>query len=627
MNKSENLRWSWEKTDPDRSQTSGDVSKLFKNEPVKAPGVFAADQPSPDATVLAREVIQNSWDAAGELRASATPTPQFEISFNFCSVVGQHKRELIGCLGLHELAKRVAAINDRRSIGLRSSDCLDSLNDDSEFTYLVIEEEAASGMHGPWEGDQSKLFRALLAVGYTNEDGGTGGSYGYGKAGLIRGSAIRTVIAYTCFRERDDDPDITRRLLGMTYWGPHHINNESFTGFARYGQGREGILPFENQDADITAADLDIKKRDSDQIKDLGTTMLLIEPTVEPEDLRKAIERYWWPALEDRALKFNAIIRKPDETELHLKPKRDKVLKTFIDSYEVATTQDNQSPERRRHRLQSIDRFSRPGNLGLVADKEGWSYAEQTETDTEIEHRSLIALVRKPRMVVEYLEAGRTPPHVRGTFVADDSINEKLRATEPKGHDTWSTNLAEGDLNREASEIAQKITDRIKQAVRKFRNALKPPSRPPETVDLPYFDKIMKRLMGGRGQSIRQPIYEERPLSINLDCQPVAINDELIECSGNVQVSFSEHFEVEEAIVQVSIRYRYLEEERVSEEAKVIIDPPSGFSEEPDSGIYTGTLKKGDVAHFEFCTDRYQADWTGRLYVNAEIDKVQDSEQ
>ena len=528
---------------------------------------------------------------------------------------------------MHELAERVAAIEDRRSIGLRNSDCLDSLDDDSEFTCLVIEEEAASGMHGPWRGDQSKLYRALLTVGYTNEDGETGGSYGYGKAGLIRGSAIRTVIAYTCFRERDDDPGVTRRLLGMTYWGPHHIDNESFTGFARYGQGPEGNLPFQNEDADMAAAQLGIENRDPTQVKDLGTTMLLIEPTVEPEDLCNAIERSWWPALEDRALRFNAIIRKPDETELHPKPRKNKALKTFIDSYEMATTQDNQSSERRHYKLRPIDRFSRPGSLGLVADKEGWSYAEQTESDIEIEHRSLIALVRKPRMVVEYLEAGRTPPHVRGTFVADNSINEALRATEPKGHDSWQTELAEGDLNREASEIAQTVIRRVKYYVRKFREALKPPSRPSETIDLPYFDKIMKKLMAGKGQSSRQPIYEERPLSINLDHQLVAVNDELIECSGNVQVSFSEHFEGEEAIVQVSIRYRYLEEERVGEESRVIIDPPPGFSEEPDSGMYTGKLIKGDAVHFEFCTDQYRADWTGRLYVNAEIDQVQNSEQ
>ena len=627
MNETENLRWSWEKTDPDRSQTSGDVSKLFKNEPVKAPGVFAADQPSPDATVLAREVIQNAWDAAAELRADAAPPPQFEISFTFRSVAGGHKHELIGRLGLHELAERVTQIDDRRSIGLRSSDCLNSLNDDSEFTYLVIQEQAASGMHGPWKGDRSKLFRALLAIGYTNEEGDTGGSFGYGKAGLIRGSAIRTVITYTCFRERDDDSGITRRLLGMSYWGPHHLGDDSFTGFARYGQGPEGILPFENEDADMIAAKLGVRRRDPAQVEDLGTTTLLIEPTVEPEDLCKAIERSWWPALEDKALRFNAVIYRYDATELHPKPKKNKVLKTFIDSYEAATTQGQSTSERKRYEFRKIGRFSRPGTLGLVADKEGWSYAEQTEGDTEIEHRSLIALVRKPRMVVEYLEAGRTPPHIRGTFVADSTINEVLRATEPKGHDTWSTNLTEGDLNQESAKVAKDIINRIKYNVRRFREELKPPSRPPESVDLPHFDKIMKRLMSGKGQSLEPPIYEQRPLSINVDCKPVSVTDELIECSGTVQVAFSEHFEEEEAPIEIAIRYRILEDERGGAESFVLITPPFGFSEEVNSGLYIGMLRQGDVARFEFCTEPYRADWTGRLYVNADIDQAKSREQ
>lgn len=554
------------------------------------------------------------------------PPPQFEISFNFRSVAGRRKQELINHLGLHELAERVTQIGDRRSIGLRSSDCLNSLDDNSEFTYLVIEEQAASGMHGPWKGAQSKLFRALLTIGYTNEDGETGGSYGYGKAGLIRGSSIRTIITYTCFRERDDDTGVTRRLLGMTYWGPHHLVDDSFTGFARYGQGPEGTLPFKNKDADMMAERLAIKRRDPTQTKDLGTTMLLIEPTVEPEDLCNAIERSWWPALEDRALRFNAIIRKPDETELHPKPKKNKVLKTFVDSYEVATTQDNRSPERKRYELRAIDRFSRqPGTLGLVADKEGWSYAEQTEGDTEIDHRSLIALVRKPRMVVEYLEVGRTPPHVRGTFVADDSINKILRSTEPKGHDTWSTNLAEGDLNRESAEVAKTIINRIKTHVRKFREELKPPSRPPESVNLPHFDRIMKRLMSGGGQSPSQPIYENRPLSINLDYELKSINEECIECRGTANISFSEHYEEAEALIEVSIRYRYLEEERVGAEALVLVNPPSNFSEEANSGIYSGKLRQNDIARFEFCTEQYRADWTGRLFVNAEIGQVQKS--
>ena len=312
---------------------------------------------------------------------------------------------------------------------------------------------------------------------------------------------------------------------------------------------------------------------------------------------------------------------------MHPKPKKNKILKTFIDSYEAATTQGQSTSERKRYEFRPIDKFSRPGTLGLVADKEGWSYAEQTEGDTEIEHRSLIALVRRPRMVVEYLEAGRTPPHIRGTFVANNTINEVLRATEPKGHDTWSTNLTEGDINQESAKVAKDIINRIKYNVRRFREELKPPSRPPESIDLPHFYKIMRRLMSGRGQSPGQPIYEQRPLSISIDCKPVSVTDELIECSGTVKVTFSEHFEGDEAPIEISIRYRYLEEERVGAESFVLVTPPLGFSEEINSGLYTGMLRQGDVARFEFCTERYQADWTGRLYVNAEINQDQTREQ
>lgn len=88
-------------------------------------------------------------------------------------------------------------------------------------------------MYGPFiQARSTKLFLALISVGYTVKAVGSGGSYGYGKAGLITASATRTVLAYTCFREQADDPGVTRRLLGMTYWGQHEVVN-SFTGFAR----------------------------------------------------------------------------------------------------------------------------------------------------------------------------------------------------------------------------------------------------------------------------------------------------------------------------------------------------------------------------------------------------------
>lgn len=79
MNETSNTIWTWEEVNPNHSGTSGDLAKMFRNEPVKAPGVFAKDQPSPEATVMAREVIQNAWDAALEFRADEEhPPPQFE---------------------------------------------------------------------------------------------------------------------------------------------------------------------------------------------------------------------------------------------------------------------------------------------------------------------------------------------------------------------------------------------------------------------------------------------------------------------------------------------------------------------------------------------------------------------
>ncbi len=58
--------WWWEKVDPNRTGVSGDFAKEFKNETVKEPGMFAADHIPAEASLLVREAIQNSWDAASE---------------------------------------------------------------------------------------------------------------------------------------------------------------------------------------------------------------------------------------------------------------------------------------------------------------------------------------------------------------------------------------------------------------------------------------------------------------------------------------------------------------------------------------------------------------------------------
>src|SRR5262249_50894021 len=153
---------------------------------------------------------------------------------------------------------------------------------------------------------------AMASIGYTEKPDGSGGTFGYGKAGLIRATRTRVVFAYTCFRERPDDPGATRRLLGMTYWGRHKRGGDTFTGFARFGRPQEdgSIAPFENEDADRVADSLGIDLRSAPDPTQLGTTFLIIDPLVEPDDLRVAIERNWWPAIIDE--RFTPLIHDYD---------------------------------------------------------------------------------------------------------------------------------------------------------------------------------------------------------------------------------------------------------------------------------------------------------------------------
>ena len=168
-------KWAWEEFDPSRTSTSGDISKLFRNEPVKEPGVFVLNAPPSNATVMAREVIQNSWDAALEAQAHSTGPPlDFGLLFDFKTASGPDRANLITALALHQLAQRVhdyetqADEYRRRDLGLADHLCLDELDSPSySLPHLVISETGTTGMYGSWESGESRMYLALATLGWT----------------------------------------------------------------------------------------------------------------------------------------------------------------------------------------------------------------------------------------------------------------------------------------------------------------------------------------------------------------------------------------------------------------------------------------------------------------------------
>ena len=595
---------------------------------MRAPGVLAVNAPADAAALLVREVVQNSWDAALESREEFPDPvgPPFEVGFRFKSLTNERRAMLVDHLGLQELSERASAVGDRLTLGLTDDDCLSHLDDEEELRLLEISEQAGGGMYGPWRGNESKLWMALCSIGMTTGVMGRGGSYGYGKAGLIRGSQIRLVIAYTCFRERVEDPGVTRRLLGMTYWDGHKIDGTSYTGSARLGMGDsdDTANPLQDEEADRLAAQLGMDVRDPTVPADLGTTLLLVEPTVNARDLVAAAERYWWPALQEPALHFH--LQVVDEGgEIHYpRPKSNPDLRPFIDAHEAATTpQDNRRAEVRHRQIRRIGDYASPGVLGMRAERAGWSYPEHVEADVDVDHRSLIALVRKPRMVVEYYVAGQTPPFIRGTFVADDSINEPLRRTEPKAHDAWQTRSAAGDVPEGYAALACDLLIRIRRQVDSFRKDLKPVPRPAEHLHLPEFDRVMRSLLGGGGSGKRPPPSEQRPFSISPGGDLEVVPSGRLRLTGTATVEFSAHHEVssvEGDEVEVRVSYRFMEEDRPSDSAELAVEPPPGFAHVSGrSDTFRGRLDAGSVARFGYLSEEYDPGWTGKLLVNAEL--------
>src|SRR5215217_4547480 len=119
--------WYWEIIDGSRSASTGSVGDVFGNESRPPPGFLATNAPIPDATLFAREVIQNSWDAAIELQETiGRRAPKFHIDFAFRMLEGVERASLIETLGLRDLKERADAVG-RSELHLLSTDCLDGL--------------------------------------------------------------------------------------------------------------------------------------------------------------------------------------------------------------------------------------------------------------------------------------------------------------------------------------------------------------------------------------------------------------------------------------------------------------------------------------------------------------------
>jgi hypothetical protein len=625
------IGWTPEAVNPNASSSSGKISDLFKNEGVEDRGHFTEDAPSFTATLMAREVIQNSWDAARELRRDNSALPTFELDFEFRAVAADEKQHFVDALGLRGLAEHAGTVGRtpaerQKVLGLAADDCLRHISDSDPLRYCTIVERGASGMYGSWQTAESRMYLAMSSIGYTEKPDGSGGTFGYGKAGLIRASRPRIVIAYSCFREQSTDPGITRRLLGMAYWGRHKIGGTTYTGFVRFGNTLEdgNVEPFENEMADAVAESLGLDVRSPEALDELGTTFIVLDPLVSPEELRVAVERNWWPALVEG--RFSVLIRDGDR-EIPCRPKTNPQLEVYIEAYELIDSGGSPGGTRKAS-IQSLGNYQPAGadnlplgQLALIADPEGWSFPDELGADDEVqgESRSLVALMREPRMIVEYYLPGsisRRVPYVRGVFLASPEVNAELAKTEPKAHDKWDTHESD-DVPTEATKYAREIATRIRAAVKRFQDELRPPVDDSSAIRLHRLDEKLARLRNQQGKNPPPPPPGDRPYRFTLDVRREERDQELV-VSGNVDVRLADDVTVHALPTTIRIALAIDEDGKRGTEVPLNVVPPRGFTPvDGDGGRFEGTLT-GAPVRFEVKSEPYRADWTGQLVVSGE---------
>src|SRR5699024_3901454 len=292
-----------------------------------------------------------------------------------------------------------------------------------------------------------------------------GGTYGFGKGVFFIVSQVSTILIYT--RTVDENSDPVHRFIAMANSNDFAIDDTLYTGRHGWGIQKRGQSgnnqteyadPFTGEQADRLAQKLGLDTYFTEE-RPTGTCVAVLKPDFEDVDKKlravaKSLTRWAWPHMvrfEDHMDPIEFHVRKNGEEIGIPLPRSDPVVKHFVEAYRAALnishSQQNTWKSDYRHRTTHIW-AQRPkkelGRLAVVNLREVVK-EDRTVLDKEIEHE--IALLRNPRMVVEYW---RGPRNMSGTpycgvFIADDNADPVFARSEPAAHHEWNHESIQND--------------------------------------------------------------------------------------------------------------------------------------------------------------------------------------
>lgn len=517
-------------------------------------------------TCLAREAIQNSVDArSGPVPVSVTFTWKEDLDLSAVLTNNYWAHALHG--------------------GVRS----DRL---SRCRALLIEDFNTSGLTGSMADMNSNFFKLLGALGGSTKAGGDGGSFGYGKAAVILNSAVWTVIAFTI---TEDGP----ALCATSYFNEFE-SNTGIGWFCEEGGLDDEPLEIIGDEAVELAVRLGI---DRGRSLEIGTSLLIPEPTVTLDQLKIEVERYWWPRLVSHKL---SVVFADSKQRVTATPKTLDEVKPYVELFDIALKRA--LPGQGECVRDLVHRGKKLGTLAMRMDD-----SLNVLSTEESKFGCSIALMRDTLMVVDYYHWNLAPrPGLVGVFVADERLNDDLRMTEPPQHDDWSQKATRASA--EQRETARVVKERIR---REHNNFVKEYDPPPEEDDRTLTDvrRFFGSLLGSPGKS-----------NPDSKAEPIEIFDRKVHChqAGDYLVTAG----------TARFRYQGLKSATLRLSCKVVAtesddsDTGEALPCEATFSLDGKTLQgsqvdldmgKGDVVECDFKSLPYDPNWTVSVQFSGEV--------
>jgi hypothetical protein len=408
--------------------------------------------------VLAREAIQNSWDARRD-----TQQVLFDI----------RGREVAG--------SSLAAVSEILNAGLDPERLpgLASALQREDIVLLEVSDRGTSGLGGPTradveiDGDKARDFVAFTRnVGEPRDKEFGAGTFGFGKTIFYLLSRARTIVVYTrCQTDYGLETRLIGCAVGSSFRVPAGKDLRPYTGRHWWGIDGDGVQePLLSDEADAVAATFGLDPFNGDET---GTSIIVVDPAFEdpPEDMRAiacAIAWHAWPKIVSDAGAMHFSVSWNGEAVPIPDPEQTPPLDAFVAAY------------RRLQAGEILECYKPQQRLGTLSLHRQLVRAKQPDYPTSFDPplRSPVhhvALLRAPHFVVKYYPgdplAGDTAEYA-GVFVADPEIDDHFADSEPPTHDDWVARQLTGRARTFVRTTYARLNERLRAYARPITGEL-----------------------------------------------------------------------------------------------------------------------------------------------------------